>query len=146
MKQLNITFRRPIWIVLSHLYLDSELRESDYINIAFQILVSPYNFEEVQQINKKEVFPVLFPNLFGAIGSWNNLNEEYLIKRIIESQEKRNRLINTMLTTSYWASHWKLNGKWKRLEKRYNDLTSDTDIKTMGILKLWKEEKGVLKL
>jgi hypothetical protein len=60
---VNIEQRKPIWIALSEFYLDTELGDSDFRQIPFTILESPYSLDEVKTINKYEVFPVLQSNL-----------------------------------------------------------------------------------
>ena len=50
---LNIVERKPIWIALSEFYLDTELGDSDFRQIAFTILESPYSFNEVKIINNR---------------------------------------------------------------------------------------------
>ncbi len=82
---LNIEERKPIWIVLSEFYLDTELQESDFRHIAFKIIESPYSIDKVKEINKYEVFPVLQPNLLSVAGEWAGFDEEWLINSITDS-------------------------------------------------------------
>jgi hypothetical protein len=74
---LNIEERKPIWIALSDFYLDTELQESDFRHIAFKIIESPYSLEEVKEINKYEIFPVLQPNLMSVAGEWAGFPENW---------------------------------------------------------------------
>jgi uncharacterized membrane protein YukC len=67
-KPLNIVQLIPIWLAPSEFYLDKELQDSDFRQIAISILESSYSFEEVKTINKYEVFPILQANILSSTG------------------------------------------------------------------------------
>jgi len=121
-KQINIEERKPIWIALSEFYLDTELQEHDFRYIAEKIIESPYNFEEVKQINKYEVFPILQSNLLSVVGEWSGFNEEWLIKSIVKSLNKRNVVNKLAIKSSYLTLKWMCKDYWEELEKTYNQL------------------------
>jgi len=60
--------RKPIWILLSELYLDIEFEEYYFKQLAQKISESPYSLNQVKKIKKKEVFPLLFPSLLSVAG------------------------------------------------------------------------------
>jgi len=123
----NIEDRKSIWIALSEFYLDRELEESDFRDIAFKIIESPYSFAEVIKINKYELFPVLQHNLLSVAGEWDGFNEDLLIKAITESLAKRNLLNKIGLEISYLAFKWMCRGYWKKLKKEYNQIKLDPE-------------------
>ena len=123
-KTLNIEERKPIWIALSDFYLDTELQESDFKHIAFQIIESPYSFKKVKEINKYEVFPVLQPNLMSVSGEWTGFNEEWLINCIKKSLAKRSTIKKIGIESSYLTLKWMHKDYWEKLEKIYNELKS----------------------
>ncbi|WP_340202130.1 hypothetical protein [Ascidiimonas sp. W6] len=119
---INIEERKPIWMVLSELYLDTELQESDFIYIASTILESPYSFNEVKEINKYEVFPILQPNLLSVAGEWTGFNEEWLVNTIVDSLEKRNVVKKMGIEVSFQLFKWMQKDYWEKLEKVYCEL------------------------
>ncbi len=121
-KTINIEERKPIWIVLSEFYLDTELQESDFRHIALKIIESPYTLEEVKKINKYEVFPVLQPNLLSVAGEWAGFDEEWLVKSITDSLEKRNTLKKLGIEGSYLTFKWMCKDYWHQLEKVYHQI------------------------
>jgi hypothetical protein len=111
-KEINIEARKPIWLALSEFYLDTELQEIDFKYITEKILESPYSLEEVKQINKYEVFPILQLNLLSVAGVWAGFDEEWLIKSIIKSLNKRNKVNKLVIESSYLTLKWICTDYW----------------------------------
>lgn len=124
---LNIEQRRPIWIALSEFYLDTELDDSDFRQIAFTIIESPYNFEEVKTINKYEVFPILQTNLLSVAGEWAGFDEEWLIGKITARLNNKNSLSNIAVELKYRMFKWMCKNYWEKLEKMYNNIKINPD-------------------
>ncbi len=124
---LNIEERKPIWLVLSDFYLDTELQESDFRYIASKIIMSPYSFEQVKEINKYEVFPVLQPNLLSVAGEWAGFNEAWLINSIKKSLSRRNIVRKIGLEVSYFTFKWMCKDYWKELEQSYDEIKSSSE-------------------
>lgn len=80
--RINIATRMPIWKVLSELFLDTELQESDYKYIANIILKTNYTPLEVHDILWNEVFPVVGVNFSSPIGEWTGFDENWLKVKI----------------------------------------------------------------
>lgn len=120
--QLNIEHRKPIWIALSDFYLDTELQDYDFKHIASKIIESPYSLDEVKEINKYEVFPILQANLLSVAGVWAGFDEEWLIKSISDSLAKRNLIRKLYIKAYYRAYKWMCKDYWDKLEKAYNEL------------------------
>ena len=107
-----IAERSQIWIALSNLYLDTELQEYTYRHIAKIIAESSYTFSQVQQIDKAEVFPVLYPNMLSVAGVWDGFHEEWLIETIQKKIDRENFLNRMTRNLTYsmfkksFAHHW----------------------------------------
>ena len=121
-ESINIKERKPVWIALSKFYLDTELQASDFNYIAQRIIESPYSFEEVKQINKYEVFPILQSNLLSDAGEWSGFDEEWLIKSIVNSLKNRNAVKKVAFKSSYLSLKWMCKDYWESLEKNYNQI------------------------
>jgi hypothetical protein len=138
---LNIEERKPIWIALSEFYLDTELQESDFRNIAFKIIESPYSLEEVKNINKYEVFPVLQPNLLSVAGEWAGFQEEWLINSITDSLTKRNSIKRAGIEGSWLTFKWMQKDYWEKLENALSKLKTNPDSYILTCREIWK--KGI---
>lgn len=101
---INIKDRKPIWIALSNLYLDTELQDADYEDMVSKFIKSPYSLNEIKQINKHEVFPVLKANLVSVAGVWEGFDEAWLINKIENKLKNRTKLISLNLEVSYAMS------------------------------------------
>lgn len=121
---LNIEERKPIWVALSEFYLDTELQESDFRYIATKIIQSPYSIEEVKEIDKYEVFPLLQNNLMSVAGVWSGFDEKWLVERIQESLSKRNALRKIAIEGAYLTNKWMNKGYWEKLELIYREVKS----------------------
>ncbi len=113
---MNIEDRKPVWMALSDFYLDTELQDSDFRNIAATLMESPYSWEELRKIDKYELFPVLQPNLLSVAGEWSGFNEAWVIRVIQTSLSKRNALRRMGIELSYFTFKWMCKPYWKRLE------------------------------
>ncbi|NOT93478.1 DUF7079 family protein [Ferruginibacter sp.] len=124
---VNLEQRRPIWIALSEFYLDTELQDADFRQIAFAIIDSPYTFEEVKTINKYEVFPVLQGNLLGVAGEWAGFDESWLVEKILFLIEKKSKISKLTTEITYQMFKWMCKDYWKKLEAIYNDIKINPD-------------------
>lgn len=124
---LNIEKRKPVWVALSEFYLDTELQNSDFRDIAFTILKSPYTFHEVKSINKYEVFPVLQSNLLSAAGLWIGFEENWLIDKITSRLNTKTLLQQIGLELRYAMWKWMCRDYWKKLKKMVNDIEANPD-------------------
>ncbi len=137
---INIEERKPIWIVLSEFYLDTELQEADFRHIAATILDSPYTIEEVKEINKYEVSPSLQINLLSVAGEWAGFDEEWLIDRITKSLSNRSAIKRIAIETSYKSLKWMQKKYWKLLTKTYEAYKADPNSYILKCRELMKNE------
>ena len=109
--QDEISKRKPVWLVLSEFYLDTELRDADFQRISKILKESGYSLKELKRINYEEVAPVVSPNTYSVAGEWTGFNEEWLIEEIVKrlNQKKGNSIFNKIykkyidsITNNYW--------------------------------------------
>lgn len=93
--------RRPVWVALSELYLDTELPDFTHRHIAQVLLTSGYSWPELRRIDREEVFPVLYPNLLSVAGEWALFEEEWLVPAIQAALARRTRLSSVFLRWLY---------------------------------------------
>ena len=126
---LDIEHRKPVWIALSELYLDTELQEYTYQWMAQIILDSPYSWEEILQINKYEVFPVLIRNLLIMTGQWAMFNEEWLLGEIQKSLNNKRLLKRQWINLSFrlWGSLFR--DELEKLKSQYELLREQQEAK-----------------
>lgn len=74
--------RIPVWIVLSELFLDTKLTDADYQVIAKRLSESNYSTQEIEDILRFEVKPLLIPNLWSVAGAWQVFDEQWLIEKL----------------------------------------------------------------
>jgi hypothetical protein len=109
--------RKPIWNALSEFYLDTELDDDSIAKIAGIILESPYSMEEVKQINKYEVYPILQWNLLSTAGEWDYFDSEWLEGRIAKRLAKNDWIDKVVVDFSFPFFKWMTKGYWSRVEK-----------------------------
>jgi hypothetical protein len=120
--KINIEERKIIWIAISDLYLDTELDETDFKHIAKKIKESPYSLAQAKQIDKEEVFPVLYTNLLYLVGVWSGFNEDELIANIIKKIQSRNSFKQFIHNVLYARMRWMFSGYWKNIDKYYHEI------------------------
>ncbi|MBT2621690.1 MULTISPECIES: DUF7079 family protein [Chryseobacterium] len=114
--------RKLVWNVLSELYLDTELQESDFQYVALSLYKSPFSFDEIKRIDQYEVFPVLFSNLLNPAGEWGGFDEKRLVKNIMNWMESRSTLDIFAIKCIYVLYEPVNRSYWKRLEEIYNQI------------------------
>jgi len=121
-EKVNIEERKPVWLAPSDFYLDPAISDATIRHIASVIFESPYSIDEVKEINKFELFPVLQSNLHNVAGQWVGFNEEWLIEEITHSLRNRNWLKKTTIEKSYAKLEWMQKEYWVKLENVYSNL------------------------
>lgn len=122
--KIDIENRKPIWIAVSELYLDTELGKNDFKHIAIIIKESPYTFKEVKEIDKNEVFPILQYNLLSVAGEWAGFDDKWLIDEIEKSINKRNFIKQQFLKLFYFMFKSMNEENWFAIENEYNQLNN----------------------
>jgi hypothetical protein len=74
---------------LSDLFLDTELNEASYREIARTVIASGYSPAEIRSILWDEVFPVIEFNLRHPAGVWDGFPIEWLEEGILGSGERQ---------------------------------------------------------
>jgi hypothetical protein len=93
----QIQQRRPLWVALSELWLDTELSSEDLERIARVMADSGLTLEQLRQVYLVEVAPVISPNLLTVAGEWAGFDEEWLCSRIVRNLRDRPR------RTRFWS-------------------------------------------
>lgn len=91
MDNAELDRRKPVWIALSDLWLDTEIDEKWAKRIAAVVSESRYTEQEVDDIFEFELAPFLGPNHRSVAGEWTGFDPEWVC------QEARKRLGNRSL-------------------------------------------------
>lgn len=109
--------RRPVWLALSDLFLDTELQEDELRFIARTLAESPYTLSEIESILDREVYPVCIPNMLCVAGEWAGFDPEALesaILRHMARQESWKRFFQP----HRWLWHrWMIDDDWQRVQE-----------------------------
>lgn len=107
--------RRPVWSVLSELYLDTELDESDHERICSVLARSKYSVGQLEEILYRELHPVLFGNLLSVAGEWAGFDEQWLEHSI---------LVLKLRPRTYAIVPWKwmVRGGWATLRHKLEEI------------------------
>ena len=114
-EKLDIAERSKIWIALSDLYLDTELQEYTYRHIAKIIAESSYTLSQVRQIDKTEVFPVLYPNMLSSLGVWDGFHTTWLIETIQKKIAQENFLNRITRNLTYRLFKKTFAADWEKI-------------------------------
>lgn len=74
--------RLSLWLAFSRFFLDTELSDSDFAEVARVIDESGVAVNEAEAILWNEVFPVLSANLNSLSGEWAGWSSEWLLTNI----------------------------------------------------------------
>lgn len=79
----QIERRKPVWLALSEMYLDTELADEDHQRIAAVCRAQQLLPDEVRQINYDEVSDVCIANLYSVAGEWAGFDPDWLFEHIL---------------------------------------------------------------
>lgn len=108
----EIKFRKPVWIALSNLFLDTDV-SLNYKYIVRACSESKYSIDELKGILENEVAPVVSINLWSVAGEWSGFDEKWLVRSICQNTKKvsiipdvlKNKFKN-IGSKSYIKEHW----------------------------------------
>ena len=110
----TLTIRKPLWLALSDLFLDTELQEYDLVFIARSMHESGYTLDEINDILMLEVFPVCIANLHSVAGEWIGFDETWVVDTILTAK-RPNRIRRWMNNRNFWM----IKNNWEKVLKRY---------------------------
>lgn len=84
LSNVDLANRRPVWLALSELFLDTHLSSSDLDRLATELAGSPYSIDELDAILLWEVYPACRGNLISLAGEWAGFDSEWLESRILQ--------------------------------------------------------------
>ena len=109
----EIAARRPVWVALSDLFLDTDVSLS-YEYTAQICARSEYTLDELKQILINEVAPVVSVNLFSMAGEWAGFDEEWLVAGIRHKMNSQSpcskamtKLFRRFVFKHYIHEHWR---------------------------------------
>ena len=118
----EIESRKPVWMALSDLWLDTELAEADLCRIARVLAQSKYDLDTLRSIYLFEVAPVVYQNLLCVAGAWAGFDPEWLFSEIIKRTYKAGvrhklccRLRKPIMT-------YATKDEWKFLERKVQEM------------------------
>lgn len=86
----DLARRRPVWLALSELFLDTEV-DARLPSLAQSLAASGYSDAELDWILRRELQPLLQWNLVPVAGVWEGFDPEWLEQSII-ARRRRLRL------------------------------------------------------
>ena len=106
----DIERRRPVWLALSEFYLDTELSNEDLKRIKGVFAASGFSMDEIQDIERDEVRPVVGANLLSVAGVWSGFDQEWLSEAMIQRISKG--------PPTWWQRLWIRDTQTERYWKR----------------------------
>ena len=114
--ETDIANKKPIWEALSKFYLDTQLQDEDFAEICRAFHKAPYNLEEIMDIDRYEVFPVLQMNLFSVAGEWKGFDRDWLFSKCQMTYKKRtNRFFKFWYKVYNRVWYWMRKAYWERV-------------------------------
>ncbi len=89
--------RRPVWITLSELWLDTEHDEAARERMAEALARSEFDERELRAIHDSEVAPAVADNLQSVAGEWNGFDPQWLEERCRAAAERRPGVVGKLL-------------------------------------------------
>ena len=89
MNSEEIERRKPVWLIISEFYLDTDFEVDDLPRFIDVFKKSNYSLQELKDIDFYEVKPIVGSNLSSVAGAWSGFDEEWLYEEI-----KKNTLDN----------------------------------------------------
>ncbi len=127
LSEAEIAVRRPVWVALSELWLDSVLQDRDLTHIARVLRDSGYDRETLEAILFEEVAPVVYRNLYSVAGEWMGFDEDWLCGEIRGALRRRGRLGRWLLRRRRRTMTRLVLEDWQEVLRRHDALAEDAD-------------------
>jgi len=98
--------RLPVWEALSDFFLDTELDEKDHQRISEVLASSPYSIQDIEDILRFEIYPVLIWNLRSVAGEWAGFDRDWLREKMEPRLNRRLKIRMPMLQWGMVRDHW----------------------------------------
>ena len=98
--------RLLLWEILSELYLDNELTDTQIIWLRKSLSETGFSAAEISRTNYDEVAPVLISNLLSVAGEWAGFDQTWLRQAISRRQSRPKRLLGSRLLWRWWIDYW----------------------------------------
>jgi hypothetical protein len=105
-KNKSIELRMPVWVALSHFYLDTTLGEQELRQIAYTLASGPFTESEYEDILRDEIMPVCQRNLLDIAGEWAGFDEAWLREKLVPRINKRSNRVLGWLRLNALPSKW----------------------------------------
>jgi len=106
----QLAVRRPVWEVLSDLFLDTDVSLSRTWR-ASQLAASPYSIAELELVLVEEVYPICKYNLMSVAGEWAgfdlDLLERTIVTRLRSPYIKALQFVNPGRFTVHLSVKWR---------------------------------------
>lgn len=83
----DLAQRRPVWLALSELFLDTDV-DASLPSLAHCLAGSAYSEAELERILREEVQPLLQWNLLSVAGVWDGFDPEWLEQSILARRHR----------------------------------------------------------
>jgi hypothetical protein len=74
--------RERLWVALSELFRDTELRPQDYEHIATAVREAGLDTDAAERVLLREVAPVFGRNLLAVTGNWKGWSDETVVQAV----------------------------------------------------------------
>lgn len=117
----DIERRKPVWIALADLWLDTELQHYELRYIATVMKDSGYTLGELRNIYLYEVAPVVYQNLLSPAGEWAGFDQTWLVAEIERQLRRRSSLKHLMLRIKKPLMTYATKTEWQQLERMFDE-------------------------
>ncbi len=111
----DLARRKPVWIALSDLWLDTEIQGTDLHRIAEVLRASGYTTDELHGIYLYEVAPMVYHNLRNVAGEWTGFDPNVVCAEAEQYARKRTRLREFLMRLTKRPMTYATETHWSRL-------------------------------
>ncbi|MFC4254295.1 hypothetical protein GRI97_02580 [Altererythrobacter xixiisoli] len=112
--EAEIDARLPVWTALSDLFLDTELSDAAYRQIASVLRGSGFTPDELRGILEQEVAPAFAANLFSPAGDWAGWTPDS-VREVVTASLDRGALCSLSARISRRLLRDHLRTEWLRI-------------------------------
>ncbi|EFY85262.1 hypothetical protein MAC_08671 [Metarhizium acridum CQMa 102] len=117
-------------ICLSTLFLDSEMTSAKIATMAQSLHRLRLPVQQLDNMLRHELFPILYPNLINPAGVWDGFDETDLIARVNDRRAHPQNLLQTLGNNVAWVMlRSSVMSSWARVRETLGQLDRDTSPK-----------------
>lgn len=124
-------------ITLSTLFLDTEMTPSTIDDMALSLHRLRIPVDQLDNMLRNDVFPILYPNLMTPAGVWDSFDEADLVNRVADRRSHPPGVVQKLGSSAAWTVlAWSVTSSWNQVKDKLRHLGQETPSESSSLVSI----------